>query len=578
MCLIVKQLNREHHNVSVAIEDERNLGLEQIIAAISKGQNVFITGGAGTGKSYNLAKLKELYGDHLHLTSTTGISAININGQTIHSWSGIGIADRPIDQVVRSIRKNTPLYQQIILCKMLAIDEISMLHSRIMDYINDVLKAVRENTEPFGGIQIILVGDFFQLPPISDSGQELKAKDFCFNSRAWNELNPYIVELKEVKRQNDPDYIELLNNIRQGNISVSDLRFLWERENSLDKNIYSDRTKLHLFSTNKEADSYNSQCLQELDDRIYKFLASERIDWCNSANEVLLSEEIGNQSDINDLDKGCRAPKVLKLKIGCRVMLLKNINVKANLANGSCGEVVSIQEDAIEVHFDCGKNVCIYQEEFELIKAQGHKATGASIKKIVRKQYPLRLAYGITIHKSQGMTFDELVVHCDKIFADGQAYVALSRTKSLQGLYPLCFDPNKVTINSAVADFYNSFNSSFQFDGMLNDYNRKKQRIIQEAISRKKNIKICYKSCREFHTGEVTSRIIVPEVLGYGENFNKNNDNNEFFLIPKALYLKGFCKLRNEKRIFMLDRIVDVEILDPGQEGDSGREAGFKQR
>ena len=197
---------------------------DYITNLINNHRNIFITGGAGTGKSYLLQQIKKQY-PSLILTSTTGVSAININGQTIHSWSGIGIANQTINTTVNKIKNNKVTYKQIVMCEMLAIDEISMLDSETMKYIDTVLRKVREKNLPFGGIQTILIGDFFQLPPVK---KNLKDSDFCFNSQTWKELNLAPVVLKEVKRQTDKEFINMLNNLREGKTNLDDLKIIWQ--------------------------------------------------------------------------------------------------------------------------------------------------------------------------------------------------------------------------------------------------------------------------------------------------------------------------------------------------------------
>lgn len=560
VCMLIKS-NKNKKEIKDLPRD--NSKYNEIVKLIQEGKNVFITGGAGTGKSYTLNKLKEQFKERLHLTSTTGISAINIKGQTIHSWAGIGIANRPLHQTVESIKKNGALYKQILLCKMLAIDEISMLRGDVMEYINQTLKFIRGNEEPFGGIQIILIGDFFQLPPVSEASVELKELDFCFKSKAWKELNPSIVLLEEVKRQSDPKYIQALNSIREGKTSASDLIVIWEREELIKKEAYFDKDKLHLFATNKEADNHNRLCLNSIDKPSYVFGAEDRIDWCTMNEIILKSEKVNEAFYETDAGKGfdrdCRAPRTLELKEGCRVMLLKNLDVKAELANGSCGTVTKLKNDYIEIQFDCGIKRAVSIEEYELTRVMNHRQTGASKRKIVRKQYPLRLAYGITIHKSQGMTFDELVVHCDKIFAEGQAYVALSRTRKLEGLYPISFDPNKVIVSEAVIQFYESF--SLCVENSKTDFIERKKDLIKQAIVQHKEIKITYKSNTDFSTGETTQRIILPYKLEFGEALNALQIE-KYTLTPTVLYLKGFCRLRNEPRTFVFSRIDSIEIVE----------------
>lgn len=430
---------------------------EHVIALIEDGYNIFITGGAGVGKSYTLNKIKEKYKDKLHITSTTGISAINVNGQTIHSWAGIGLADKPIDEVVKKIRRKATLYKTLLCCEMLAIDEISMLDSSTFTYINEVLKAVRENDKPFGGIQVLIFGDFFQLPPVR---MEEDGKDFCFNSQTWTELNLKAVILKDVKRQSEKELSEALNNVRIDKTSAEDLKVFYKRD--VEPDYEAPKDILQIFGTNADADAYNDKCFKEIPERPYIYEAKDELYIYNDIGEssvtVLNTKDIANTKvskyDLMALKKfneDCKAPEKLELKEGCRVMLLKNIDVKRGLANGSCGTIKQLTSGSIDILFDNGVRANMLPVEFEYIK-EGRT-------KIKRTQYPLRLAYGITIHKSQGMTFDKLVVNFNRIFDYGQAYVALSRTKTLEGLIIRGFDHNKIIANKKVVDFYKQLES-----------------------------------------------------------------------------------------------------------------------
>lgn len=425
---------------------------EHIVALIEGGNNVFITGGAGVGKSFTLNKLKEKYKERLHITSTTGVSAINVNGQTLHSWAGIGLADKPVEDVVKKIRKKPALYKTLLCCEMLAIDEISMLDNITFDYVNEVLKAVRENDKPFGGIQVLLFGDFFQLPPVR---MKEDGKDFCFNSQAWKDLNLKAILLKNIKRQSEKELSEALNNVRIDKTSAEDLKVFYKRDVAPDYEAPKDI--LQIFGTNADADAYNDKCFNEIPERPYTYEAKDELYIYNDIGEpsvtVIDTKNITDKTvskyDLMALKKfneDCKAPEKLELKEGCRVMLLKNIDVKKGLANGSCGTVKQLTSGSIDILFDNGVRANLEPAEFEYIK-EGRT-------KIKRTQYPLRLAYGITIHKSQGMTFDKLVVNFNRIFDYGQAYVALSRTKTLEGLIIRGFDHNKIIANKEVVDFY----------------------------------------------------------------------------------------------------------------------------
>lgn len=421
---------------------------EKAVELIDKGNNIFITGGGGVGKSYLLNQLKEYYGDKLHLTSTTGVSALNIGGQTINSWALIGTGDKPIDNVIKRINRTPEIKNQIISCELLAIDEISMLSNYTIIYLNDVLSKIRKCNKPFGGIQVIFIGDFFQLPPVK-VGQIVEKNgnewllDFCFNTDVWKNLDLTTLYLKEVKRQSDKDFINTLNRIRIGkNLNDSDKNLLNTR--SIDNNKDTEASILHLFSAsgtgkpfnpNLYSNHYNNQCYRKLNTEEFSYNSYNYLYRYNHLGEkeeyFLYSRDIKLTSleieDKKEFEKDCKAPKLLKLKEGARVMLLKNIDVEKGLVNGACGIVEKLTHDSIKVLFDNGYSQQIEKMKFEYIR--DGKVT------IVRKQYPLMLAYGITIHKSQGMTFDKLVINLNNIFSEGMGYVALSRITKLEGLY-----------------------------------------------------------------------------------------------------------------------------------------------
>lgn len=421
---------------------------KEIVQLINNGENIFITGYAGTGKSYLLNKLKKKF--KIDVTSTTGLAAVNIQGQTIHSWAGVGICNKPINDVVEKILKRAKLKKQILNSKILAIDEISMLDARTFDYIDEVLRTLKDTDKPFGGIQILLFGDFFQLPPVQ------KESGFCFNSRCWQDLNLKTIFLEKIYRQSDEVFINSLNNLRLNRLTKDDIRLFYDRE--VNYNTY-DSDILHIFSTNKEADNYNTFKFNSVDKALFTFNSLDKIhrkkstiDFDkNNLNEKLTKFDL---MTLETFDKSCKAPSALELKKGCKVMLLKNLNFNKGLINGACGTVLELDEDLIIVKFDNGVEEAIAKQTFEAYR------DGEIV--VSREQYPLRLAYGITIHKSQGMTLDKLIVDCSRIFECGQIYVALSRIKTLEGLYLKFFDPNKVVANKDVIEFYNSLRNHAQ--------------------------------------------------------------------------------------------------------------------
>lgn len=592
--------NSLKQNNNTVVKTEKNENIENIIKILDDKKSVFITGGAGTGKSYILRKLKKHYKGYLHLTSSTGISAININGQTIHSWAGIGICNKKIPILVSEIKnKNRAQYKKLITARMLAIDEISMLTSDCLDYLNSFLKNIREDNAPFGGIQMIFIGDFFQLPPVIIN-RKIENKDFCFSSNAWKEVNPKNIILTEVKRQTDIEFVNILNDIRKGNVSTKGIKLIWDRESECSCVVASEKglNILRLFATNSEANKHNHDCIEKISGKDYTFKSEDKIEWFSTndpTETILLTEEVDEQSKVwKNFNDDCRAVKQLKLKCntelktGCRVMLLQNINLEEQLANGSCGTVVNIDSNLnyVDVSFDSGKVERILKTKFEIILGTEEKVINktdqngnpytviANQRKLVRYQIPLALAYGITIHKSQGMTFNDLIVDCKKIFADGQAYVALSRTRSLNGLYPLNFDEYQVKANPFVIEFYKKIegvhNISENKGPTVTDIDKLKTKnqlsedeigsIIMTAILYKMKINITYESNQLYNDKELTIRKVRPLQLKLGKVFNDEDLNTQYILEPDSFYLKAFCELRQDNRTFLLKRIQHVEL------------------
>ncbi len=457
-----------------------NVMFNKILKMLSDGENLFITGGGGVGKSYLLNQLKEHFGDKLTITGTTGISVVEIGGQTLHSWCGIGIADKPVAVTVNIIKNKKPVVlNQIMNCKMLAIDEVSMLSSDVMEYVDSVLKKIRGSDEPFGGIQVILLGDFFQLPPVKkDEEKESVAGtgsgrpddedrkvndnedyDFCFKSYVWKSLNLKTVMLKKVHRQKDEKFINVLERIRTGEANDEDFGVLRSRStDAFDDN----RDTLKLFAHNVDADAYNRERFDEINASPFVYESVDIMYVKNNydeekINEIRINEETYKNLSADDVkcymqfEKNCKIPKILELKEGCKVILLRNIDIDKGLVNGSRGVVKKITSDSIDVEFKDGR-VSIGRFDFEY--SQNGKL------RVRRIQFPLKLAYGITIHKSQGMSLDDLSVDFSHITFAGQVYVALSRVKTAEGLFLKNFNPNKIAASKIVKRFYDELSDS----------------------------------------------------------------------------------------------------------------------
>ena len=269
-------------------------------------------------------------------------------------------------------------------------------------------------------------------------------KRFCFESDCWNDLNLQCIFLNKIFRQQDETFINILNNIRANKLTKTDAEHLAKRE--IKENIINEDV-LHIFSINAHADQHNNVKFASIKTQLHIFIADDK-KYINGRAKSRDSKT--DEIFWNVFDKSSKIPYSLELKEGCRVMLLSNVNQARGLVNGACGIVKDINEDAIAIKFDNGTTAEIKRELFELYDKDEVIAS--------RKQYPLRLAYGITIHKSQGMTLDKLVVDCDRIFESGQLYVALSRVRNLEGVYLKSFNPRKIILNEKIVEFYQKTN------------------------------------------------------------------------------------------------------------------------
>lgn len=467
--------------------------LEKAIELIDAGNNIFITGGGGVGKSYILNKLKKHYGDKLQLTSTTGVSAYNIGGQTIHSFAGI-YKNRIYLSFPDTKKK---LIKNLKECKILAIDEISMLHKETLDSMDSAFKEITgRKDKPFGGVQMVVIGDFFQLPPVQKQTNKCaksKPEDlqYCFKSAAWNAAGFITLDLQEVKRQSDKKFISALNKVRTGNITQEVIDLFEERERKF--NIEADSKILRIFSKKIKMNSHNNVMLtndKNCSGNIKTYVAAdyycETID--NKKEEYVIPELKYNKIENKDykiakaiMERECRYPQKINLRNGCRVMLLKNLNQEKGLVNGSCGVIKSHSEDDVVVKFDkINEEITIKKDIFYFqYRYTEDEETGKVIKKAVkREQFPLQLAYAITIHKAQGMTFDKLVIDLDNIFSEGMSYVALSRNRTLENLYIKHFKSKEIKTSQEVIDFYNNLENRIIFteDGeMIEDFAQKSE-------------------------------------------------------------------------------------------------------
>ena len=380
---------------------------ELALAILMSGRSALLTGAAGTGKTHLLntfiAQARD-QGKKVSVTATTGLAATHLGGNTIHSWSGIDVSDHLANNFFDRLSK---MRREVITkTDVLVIDEISMLHDFRLDMVDQVLRGVRENDQPFGGIQLVMSGDFFQLPPINRPGEQ--GGGFVVYSEVWQELQPAVLYLERQYRQNDEQLLEILTALRHDDIRRHHAETLLARTEVHPPD--GDITELH--TVNVDVDTINSQKLAELagEERRYQQTTT------------------GSKVYVENLQRSVLAPSELVLKPGALVMAVKNSPQKL-YANGSIGTVVDFEPltDYPIVEFRDGRQVTMVPDVWELRDGERRRASIS--------QVPLRLAWAITVHKSQGMTLDAAKIDLRKAFVEGMGYVALSRVRDLDNLY-----------------------------------------------------------------------------------------------------------------------------------------------
>ena len=384
---------------------------KEALAILEDGHNVLLTGPAGSGKTFLLnqyvAFLKK-NGVGVAITASTGIAATHIGGRTIHSWAGIGIKDSLSATDIKNLTKKTYLKNQFQKVEVLVIDEISMLHAHRLDMINFVCQAFKKNFLPFGGMQVIMSGDFFQLPPISPGSGEA---EFVYKSDIWKNMDLRICYLDEQYRHNDQKMIKVLSSFRQNKVDGEIVKILGDRINKKPKNNIK---PIRLFTHNIDVDAINEAELQKISSPEFPYQMSSE----------------GDKKLTESLIKNCLAPQTLILKKGALVMFVKNKfkDEKTVYVNGTMGTVVAFGEKNWPiVSLNSGEEILVTPDAWTI------DDDGAVLAKIT--QIPLRLAWAITVHKSQGMTLEAAEIDLSRSFGYGMGYVALSRLKSLEGLY-----------------------------------------------------------------------------------------------------------------------------------------------
>ena len=398
------------------------------------GESFFLTGGAGTGKSFTVAEIcsvLEACGKRVFKTASTGVAALLLGcgGTTVHSWSGMGLGDMPVLHMVAKASKTAA--QRVRDTDALVIDEISMLHPEFFSKLEEYTRRTRKCDLPLGGIQLIAVGDFMQLPPVGAPPEA----PFCFQTGAWSACLKKMVRLTQVYRQKDEAWARLLNRMRLGQVTPEDVHTLQSRVGATFPADGIEPTMLR--ARNSQADVLNESKLAALPGR-------EDVHVCKSACSLkrkpglsVVQAGPAPSPDVYTKMMADRspAPALLKLRLGASVMLLKNLDLDAGLANGSLGVVKCLSP--VTVTFIGGMERVIGKEVWDIKFDAGNYVCSATV-----EQYPLQLAWALTIHKIQGASLDRVSVALDRsLFEFGHAYVALSRVKTLQGLHLTVFDP-----------------------------------------------------------------------------------------------------------------------------------------
>ncbi len=461
----------------------------QIFEAILKGESILITGCAGTGKSTLIKKIfavlqEKYYKEEIGITAMTGIASLNIEGKTIHSYLKIGI-EKHWKEMVKKVNSkelregksrvlgmNDKSYQGVWeRCRCLIVDEVSMLGANWFRQLNKTARHFRKNNSFFGGIQLILIGDFFQLPPVTKRNE--KKERYLFESSLFKKYIKRIIELDYVFRQRDPDFLKVLDEVRYGYVTDFGDRKLREALRPLD--ITDGITATILHSLNKDVSEYNNIKIKELKGDLNVFISRDyeySKNWKYPKNTPMTSfkSNVYNcEITVSQISKMSNNEKwkfytlnktkyvdILRLKEGAQVMYLKN-TPELGLFNGSRGVVTGFDfESGVLpfVKFKNGVDILVNRSFSETLINKGTKDE----RLLVRNQLPLRLAWAVTIHKSQGLTLDKVKISMENIFTSGQFYVALSRVRTLDGLELVNYDISKISTDHKVIEFYAGFN------------------------------------------------------------------------------------------------------------------------
>lgn len=404
----------------------QELSPEQKVAweVLQSGENVFLTGGAGSGKSFVIRHFShELDSKNFPILASTGAAAVLLGGRTFHSFFGLGIMDGGPDATFERAQKDAKLMARLRRVEGVIIDEISMIPGSALMIAEALSQKARDSRLPWGGMRVIAVGDFAQLPPVTRNGAD---RDWAFLNPVWTQSGFQSCLLSHNQRVQDNVFLDVLQDVRQGLVTPRVREFLNDHTREHD----TDHPASRLFPRRDQSEQYNNHRLHEIPE----------------IEEIIDSIYFGGEKHVEILMKNAPVPKQLKLKIGCQVLFLQN-DPQKRWVNGTRGEVREVFADKIIVKKNGGREVTVEKSAFAMQDAEGN-ITAQVI------QFPLALAYATTIHKSQGATLDDLWCDLGALWEPGQAYVALSRLRSAEGLHLLRWTPRSIITDPRVMDFY----------------------------------------------------------------------------------------------------------------------------
>jgi ATP-dependent DNA helicase PIF1 len=519
---IIERHSVKHTNLCPPGYEQLSVEQRYAFAKFKEGHNLFITGPGGTGKT----RLIQYFVDYMkapggkapfetriahQVCALTGCAAVLLNcgAKTIHSWSGIRLGKGTKEDIVRRVIKNRFAIKSWRESDVLIVDEISMMSAKMFELLDEIGRLIRRNTKPFGGIQLVFTGDFFQLPPIPDSC-DLSSSLFCFESPKWPQVfsRENCIQLTTYFRQSDPKYIEILQQVRTGKLSEENTAILQKCVHR----VYSPEDHggivlTKLFPVRQKVDYVNATMYASLKQEEVTFTYTSKTNetfYLESTTPIPyeLLEKCREMSkpemdfEIEQLLSSSQTEKQLNLKIGAAVMCTTNLNVDAGICNGSQGIVVGFSESSVRQSLSISNaNILVPVVRFangRTMKIEPYIRQSDDYPTIVVSQIPLCLAWALTIHKIQGSTLQMAEMDIGKsVFEYGQTYVALSRIKSLDGLYLSEFNPHRIKANSDVVAFYESFpkRSREEMEEVANASKKSDTLILEEEPYLDPNVK-----------------------------------------------------------------------------------------